>query len=234
VVNLTWKLQAVLAGKASEALLDTYATERREHVRRLTSIVKDIGRVICERDPEAARARDSALLAQAGGTVKTQPRQDLVPPITTGLLSPSAHAANGTIFPQPRVRYGAETVLLDQVTGCGFRVVASERCDLSQLLKHEGIAALGVRLVRIADGDRVPGHGDRDDGDEPRGECFIETEGVVTRWFQRHGCSMAIVRPDHYVYGVAHDTAGVLEQLTALRSTLLEHDRLPIVEGTAR
>jgi 3-(3-hydroxy-phenyl)propionate hydroxylase len=30
-------------------------------------------------------------------------------------------------------------------------------------------------------------------------------EGVVGDWFIRNTCSAAIVRPDHYVYGVAHD-----------------------------
>jgi 3-(3-hydroxy-phenyl)propionate hydroxylase len=66
VVNLVWKLRAVLAGEvsgaAAEALLDTYTVERREHVRRLTTRIKEIGAVICERDPEAAKARDAALI----------------------------------------------------------------------------------------------------------------------------------------------------------------------------
>jgi 3-(3-hydroxy-phenyl)propionate hydroxylase len=34
-------------------------------------------------------------------------------------------------------------------------------------------------------------------------------EGVVADWFIRNTCSAAIVRPDHYVYGVAHDPAAL-------------------------
>ena len=93
-------------GTSDDALLDTYTIERREHVKRLTTVIKDIGRVICERDPVAARARDERMLAEAGGHVKTQPRQELIPPLAEGLLSPVAHRANGTIFPQPRVERG--------------------------------------------------------------------------------------------------------------------------------
>ena len=63
--NLSWKLQYVLAGKAGDGLLDTYEVERSAHVRKLTAIIKDIGKIIGERDPKAAaRARSPA--AQGG------------------------------------------------------------------------------------------------------------------------------------------------------------------------
>ena len=96
-----------VGGTSADGLLDTYAAERREHVRRLTSVIKDIGRVICERDPALALARER-MLAAAGGQVVTQARQELIPPLTSGLLSALPHPANGSIFPQPRVRQGAK------------------------------------------------------------------------------------------------------------------------------
>ena len=46
----------------------------------ILGVIKDIGRLICERDPELARERDRRLLAEAGGTVRTVPRQELIPP----------------------------------------------------------------------------------------------------------------------------------------------------------
>ncbi|MDT9086445.1 FAD-dependent monooxygenase, partial [Escherichia coli] len=71
--NLAWKLGAVLAGEvqgeAAEALLDSYGHERRAHVRELTSRIKQVGAVICERDTDRARERDRRLLAEAGGEV---------------------------------------------------------------------------------------------------------------------------------------------------------------------
>jgi 3-(3-hydroxy-phenyl)propionate hydroxylase len=30
-----------------------------------------------------------------------------------------------------------------------------------------------------------------------------EANGIVAAWFARHGACAALVRPDHYVYGVA-------------------------------
>lgn len=187
--NLAWKLQRACAGSAGDALLDSYGLERRAHVRRLTGVVKNIGRLICERDPEAAGARDARLIAEAGGEVRTVPRQDLVPPLECGLLSPVPHPANGTLFPQPRVRRGAGTALMDEVAGAGFRIVVAGAVALQPMADLVG--RLGARVVRFA-------------GASERGDCELaETEGVLARWFERHGCVAALVRPDHYVFGVA-------------------------------
>jgi 3-(3-hydroxy-phenyl)propionate hydroxylase len=114
--NLAWKLHYVLTGKAKERLLDTYGAERSAHAKRLISIVKDIGRVICERNPEKARARDRWLLAEAGGAVVTVPRQHLIPPLERGFLSPQPHPANGTLFPKDGGT-GLRTVRADGTKG---------------------------------------------------------------------------------------------------------------------
>lgn len=187
--NLAWKLERVCRGAAGERLLDSYGLERRAHVRRLTSVVKGIGRLICERDPAAARARDERLLAEAGGKVRTVPRQELVPPLECGLLSPMAHPANGTLFPQPRVREGAGTALMDDVAGIGFRLVVAG--DLAVRPMAGILEGLVARVIRVA-------------GRAEEGDCVLEeTEGVLARWFRRQDCVAALVRPDHYVFGVA-------------------------------
>src|SRR6185436_12323419 len=107
VTNLAWKLVAVLRGEvqgaAAEALLDSYGTERKAHVRELTSRIKSVGAVICERDPVKARARDAKLLAECGGVVKDTPRQDILPRLEAGMLSAQEHSARGSLFPQPWV-----------------------------------------------------------------------------------------------------------------------------------
>jgi len=215
VVNLTWKLERVLRGKSGDALLDTYASERREHVKRLTTVIKGIGRVICERDPQAARARDERMLAESGGKVITQARQDLIPPLSCGLLSPSSHAANGTIFPQPRIRHGAGTALLDTIAGTGFRIVTNDTsiaaglCDATR-------AQLDMKMVHVV------ANANAEDGDgETNGAISVtEVEGVVARWFQCHQCSAAIVRPDHYVFGVATNRDELERQIEALSAAL--------------
>jgi 3-(3-hydroxy-phenyl)propionate hydroxylase len=185
VANLAWKLKRVLDGTAGDGLLDSYGIERGPHVRRLTSTIKEIGRLICERDPAVARARDAKLLEAAGGTIQTVPRQQLIPPLAGGFLShASAHAANGSIFPQPRIMRGGKASLLDDVVGGGFRIVTNGNI---------AVRSKGLKVVRIGAGEG----------------CLREMDGVAAAWFARHACVAALVRPDHYVYGVAADAAGL-------------------------
>jgi 3-(3-hydroxy-phenyl)propionate hydroxylase len=185
VANLAWKLRAVLRGEAGEALLDTYGVERKRHVIDLTSTIKSIGAVICERDPAKARARDAALLAQCGGAVKDQPRQDVLPRLVDGCLA-AGDAARGQLFPQPRIVLpGGSSALLDARLGHGWRLVVDE--TLAAVAVDDG----GPRVAVIGDGG------------------LREADGVVRGWLARHDCHAALVRPDHYVFGVARDAAGL-------------------------
>jgi 3-(3-hydroxy-phenyl)propionate hydroxylase len=185
VANLCWKLAAVLRGgvqgQAAQTLLDSYGEERKAHVRELTSRIKGIGAVICERDPERARQRDARLLADAGGVVKDTPRQDVMPRLEGGLLSDTPHPVVGTLFPQPRVLHNGQAVLLDEVTGTGWRLAL--QAGIPSPVEHNGLT-----LIRV-------------DGD------FQETEGVLQDWMQRHRCAAVLVRPDHCVFGAAADAS---------------------------
>ena len=202
VANLSWKLAAVLQGRAGDALLDTYGTERSAHVRRLTTTIKNIGRNICERDEARARQRDTELIAQAGGVIKSVPRQDLIPPLETGLIAPAAHAvqgvpaAAGTLFPQPRVRHRGNSVLLDEVAGHGLRLMLASGCDAGAIASLPAVRQSGAHVVQFG----------------PAG--WQEEDGIAAAWFARHGVVAALVRPDHYVYGVA-STAEEIESLAA-------------------
>ncbi len=209
VANLAWKLVAVsrgeLGGAAAEALLDSYGVERQAHVRELTTRIKGIGAVICERDPQRARARDARLLAECGGVVKDTPRQDVLPRLESGCLSVRASAARGTLFPQPVVTGDAgERVLLDECSGRGWRLV------------HDGSFAgrtppRGIAAVPIGPGGRS------------------ERDGVVAAWLRRHECHAALVRPDHHVWGIAADAAeleALLAEWTAHLTDTHEHNDL--------
>ncbi|MDE2606905.1 MAG: bifunctional 3-(3-hydroxy-phenyl)propionate/3-hydroxycinnamic acid hydroxylase [Burkholderiales bacterium] len=190
VANLSWKLAAVLrgevAGAAAEDLLDSYGIERKAHVRELTSRIKGVGAVICERDPARARARDEKMLADCGGVVQDTPRQDILPRLEAGFLSPRETGGRGTLFPQPRL--AASGALMDHAVGGGWRLVL-----VSDAPAPADVPA-GITVVALA---RTP-----------------EAEGVVARWMQRHGCRAALMRPDHYVFGTAA-TPDELAQLLA-------------------
>jgi len=199
VANLSWKLRAVLRGEvapqAVEALLDSYGIERGEHVRQLTARIKDIGAVICERDPERARARDAHLLAQGGGVVVDTPRQDVIPRLEHGLLSTGQSAARGTLFPQPWLVDGGERRRFDQLAGDGWLLVRRPG------LAHGADAAAGrlkphtLQLPEAA-----------------------EPDGLLAAWFERNGCVAALVRPDRYVFGTAErieDEEGLVREAAA-------------------
>jgi 3-(3-hydroxy-phenyl)propionate hydroxylase len=190
VTNLAWKLKAVLRERASDALLETYAEERSRHVYTLTSRIKEIGRHICERDPEAARSRDASLLKQGGGSAPTVTRQEIVPGLEAGLLGRCDGNAIGTLFPQPRIISPEGSTLLDDIVGPGWRLFLDGR--------QVGTSDLDEALITPV----VIG-----------GQRLAERDGVVANWFDRHQCVAALVRPDHYVYAV-------LKSLDELRPVL--------------
>ncbi|MBI2744878.1 MAG: bifunctional 3-(3-hydroxy-phenyl)propionate/3-hydroxycinnamic acid hydroxylase [Burkholderiales bacterium] len=198
VANLCWKLGAVLKARAPERLLDTYGPERKAHVTDLTTRIKGIGQIICERDPVRARARDAKLLAECGGVVQPTPRQDVQPALRAGLLAAQQHPARGTIFPQPWLLVDGEKQRMDDVLGSGWRLVLDRHADAALRQQARVLARPGLTVVQLG----TPG-------------C-TEAEGVLARWFERQGCSAALVRPDHYVYGVAASAQELSDQLSTL------------------
>ncbi|MGE0350622.1 bifunctional 3-(3-hydroxy-phenyl)propionate/3-hydroxycinnamic acid hydroxylase [Hydrogenophaga sp.] len=183
--NLSWKLAAVLRGEVTgaraEALLESYGEERKAHVRELTSRIKHVGAVICERDPVKARERDAKMLADCGGVVKDTPRQDILPRLETGLLADQQHAARGSLFPQPWLLNGPQRQRMDAIAGNGWRLVLAP----GQATPASAAALPWLRTLALGTA------------------TARETDGVAEAWFQRHQCVVALVRPDNYVYGVA-------------------------------
>ena len=200
VANLSWKLAAVLRGEAGEGLLNSFGTERKTHVTELTQRIKAIGQLIGERDVGKARDRDAQLLAQCQGVVKSVPRQDVQPALQGGVLSAAPHAARGTLFPQPWVVQGTSTRRLDAITGTGWRLVYRSSTSPCALLGPIEVAREPARQLQLR---VVPV------GDAAQPGAITEADDVVNQWFQRHQCEAALVRPDHYVYGIATTTADV-------------------------
>jgi 3-(3-hydroxy-phenyl)propionate hydroxylase len=210
VANLVWKLDRVLRGQSSEALLDSYGEERSAHVRELTTRIKAIGHVICERDPVAAEARDARILAEGNGEPRTITRQDIVPPLRRGILANAPHAANGTLFPQPWVRAEVGQQLLDAACGTGWRLVLDAGSSVAAMPAIDDQAReSGMRIIRIgaAGGAAMEG-------------MTTEESGIVARWFGRHDCAAAIVRPDHYVFGISSDAISLSALMSELSSRL--------------
>lgn len=141
--NLAWKLRDVIAGRASEQLLDTYETERMEHVRAFIELAVELGGIIQATDPEIARRRDAELIANP----------TMLRPITP-LLGPGLHGdaplPAGARAAQPRLGDGAR---IDDRVGYHFAVLAKSQL-IDALPDHVSnrIDQIGARLVP-ADGE---------------------------------------------------------------------------------
>ncbi|WP_409201898.1 bifunctional 3-(3-hydroxy-phenyl)propionate/3-hydroxycinnamic acid hydroxylase [Rhizobium lentis] len=210
VSNLVWRLDRILKGQSSEALLDTYTVERKRHVQTLTGTIKAIGQTICERDPEAAAARDARILADGGGKPLTVTRQEIVPPIEDGLIAKQGAPARGLLFPQPAIVEGASTRLLDGFTGAQWRLVLDGR----RIAAGEG-EALAAAIDGIVVKAVAP---EGTDAADP--SALRERDGVLSAWFDRHGAVAALVRPDHYVFGAAEDVPALCQQIADLHARL--------------
>jgi 3-(3-hydroxy-phenyl)propionate hydroxylase len=115
--NLAWKLAAVIKGGAPDALIDTYESERSEHVRAFIELAVELAGVIQTTDPERARVRDREL------TTNPTMLRPITPRLGRGLHG-DAPAPAGTRAAQPRLGDGA---LLDDKVGYRFCVLTTAR-----------------------------------------------------------------------------------------------------------
>jgi flavoprotein hydroxylase len=198
--NLAWKLDLVLAGQASEAILDEYQQERLAHAKGVIEFSMELGKVICVPDPDEAAARDAAMSAAVGAEPIDVP--DLPGPVS-GVVHPESPHAGG-LFVQGAI----DGRLFDDVHGAGWRLVS---CGLDAGVSSalagdlgEWFGAIGGKVVSVDPSDPVFGG-----------------------WFDEHGSSWALQRPDFFLYGTATDVAGARRLLTDLRSHLLD----PTLEG---
>ena len=172
--NLAWKLGAVLRGAAAESLLDTYQTEREPHVRAFIDLALMMGRTVCITDPDAAAARDAAMLAQRASGQAQGPGLG-GPALAGGCLLEGTPGA-GEFFPQP---WGPGGERLDETAGPGAWLIGRGvdpaggppgvavldldqphlqpfAADLSRWLERHGAAAVLVRPDRYVFGTGSP------------------------------------------------------------------------------
>ena len=202
--NLVWKLERILDGRADAGLLDTYMEERAPHVRATTEIAKGLGRVICEIDPRAARARDAKMLADFGDPPVVRSRQSLIPDLSGGLIMQGSPGA-GKVFPQPFVQHQGRSARFDDVVGREPLLVIKTMGQPFPLARETVKLCDEHRLARIV---LVNDEGVTDF----EASTVAEDHNLLEDWFVDHDCVAALVRPDYYVFG----TAATLEDIEDL------------------
>lgn len=201
-MNLGWKLDAVLRGRAGDDLLDTYEEERLTAVIPVVQGSLKMWELLIELDPEAAAARD--VLLRSGQTPLPH-----VPPLVSGLLhrdgSDAVTAPVGHLSPQGRVRIDDREGLLDDLTGFGFQLVSAQPLDavLTNACRRH-LDHLGVHVVVVGEG---------------AGQA-TDVDGTYGRFFAEHGITAFLSRPDFYIYGVAATAADAIDIVEDLASTL--------------
>ncbi|MFD9664135.1 bifunctional 3-(3-hydroxy-phenyl)propionate/3-hydroxycinnamic acid hydroxylase [Rhodococcus sp. NPDC059968] len=213
--NLSWKLDRVLRGESDLSLLDSYTTERGEHLQHAITMSVELGRVICVLDEEKAAERDARMIAGGADPAKVLPVTAL-PVLGEGVTAHAGDVAElrGTLAPQFPVRSGDGSTLFDEVTGYGSVLLvrseaAAGRLDpaLAQLLDHAGVRLRTVEKAGAPD--------------------LYDSSGQWVRWFDGNDISAVLIRPDRYIFGAVTDTT----ELTVLLSDY--RDRLRIISSPA-
>ena len=184
--NLAWKLDLVLRGLASDELLDTVEVERQPQTEWVIRFAVELGKVLCELDPEAAAERD-AVLRQ---TEAPPPLE--FPPLSEGAVRSASEKAPdalaGALSVQGVVASDGREGRFDDVVGRGWSLIAARGDPLEQLddADREALRALDVTVAVL----------------EPEAPSGVrDLDGRLTKWLREHDAHAVLVRPDFYVFG---------------------------------
>ena len=202
-VNLAWKIDGVERQGYSQRILDTYGHERKKHVRTVVGHAKSFGLIIGELDEAKARKRDEELGELLASGKSETVRQKFIPGLETGALARNADGSlltgAGDLFVQPWVRQGDDWTRMDEVMPCGFWIATTPDMPTHEWSQSPAWRQMNGRTVVVHDNEfTAPKNGD------PQ-VLHVEEQGALfTDWLKQYNGVAVLVRPDHYVYGVAH------------------------------
>ena len=212
--NLAWKLDAVLAGSASDALLDTYQSERLPHVRSMIRTAVRMKDFVSMANPVKAFLRNALTrTAMATPVLGRYLREGTFIPQPSyaggsyfGMPQGMRRSPAGRQLPQPFVKGpGGRSERLDDLLGDGFALIGIG-ADPRKSMTEAELATwrrLDTRFVTVYPfGGRPQG-----DAARARSDGLVEIEdvsGELLAWLRSHGHgrgSVVIARPDRFVYG---------------------------------
>lgn len=205
-VALNWRLDAILTGKMTDEVLDSYTTERREHAKHYIEFSMELGRIICITDPAEAAARDVRMKAELEVSGRVPVPTDKASLGPGAWCRDAAHA--GELSVQGIVSKGELRGRFDDVVGRGWLVIGfgespREALSASQLDALEQLDAQFVTLG--ATGSR----------------CDVEdVEGTYAAWLNSIHARYLVIRPDFYVAASAGSADALQHQLDELLEQL--------------
>jgi 3-(3-hydroxy-phenyl)propionate hydroxylase len=239
-VNLCWKIAEVLAGRGTDALLDTYETERRPHAEAVIRLSVRLGELVMTTSQWRAHLRDlvvgAAVRTRWGRRYFSEMRYRPSTHVRAGAVVPTDGAGAGLVgtpLPQPRVLHGPQhrLVRLDDVLGRGWSLLGVGIDDRDwECVDRAGLPS-GTR-VDVALGDRAPRIRDGRTG-------IADADGRLEDALGGLAGHVVLVRPDRLVTAVfpVHRAAQVAAALRPYLTTPTPEIPVPdmaSVEGAHR
>lgn len=202
---LGWRLDLMLSGLASDELLASYSTERREHVNYYIDFSMMLGDVICITDEAEARKRDERMIAEHAES-NDDPVDTDVAVLGPGLWVEGSPLA-GELSVQGFVTHNRGTGRFDDIVGRGWTIIGwgtdpAEQVSEENQRIFEKLDATYVHL-----------------GPEGSGAPYTD-EDIFQRWFQTGGHTFAVIRPDFYTAATATDAQQLNSHLAHLADKL--------------
>lgn len=197
-VALGWRLDGMLSGRFTDGVLDSYTSERKEHVKHYIEFSMWLGEIICITDPAEAAERDRRMKADleaSGGEPVPTDKAALGPGIW---CEDAPHG--GELSVQGVVAANGKHDRFDEAVGRGWMVIGLDASPEEALtaVQLEQLERLGGRTVRLG----APGtHCDAED-----------LEGAYARWLNEIDATFVMIRPDYYVAAAANSAEALRGQ----------------------
>ncbi|HWI31950.1 MAG TPA: bifunctional 3-(3-hydroxy-phenyl)propionate/3-hydroxycinnamic acid hydroxylase [Microbacterium sp.] len=211
-LNLVWKLDHVLRGEAQPELLDTYGSERLSHVQYALHMSLELGRLICETDPEKVAARDAHFLEKGPLPWNALP---VMPPevLGSGFFpggAPGDDPIAGRVGVQGRLRgLDGSVINADRITWGAFAAFIDARrvseAD-AQRIRDARPDGIDCKVIEIVPGDAAPRN--RHSG--------ADIDGRYSRVFDSTMAVAIVYRPDFHGFGSAVSVDEAIALMKAL------------------
>jgi 3-(3-hydroxy-phenyl)propionate hydroxylase len=208
--NLAWKMALVVKGLAGAALLDTYEQERRDHAKAMIDLSVLAGHVLAPPKRWQGTLRDGiSWLLNYLPPVKRyflEMRFKPMPQYSVGVLVAAGpdvkNSPVGRMFIQPKVLTDAgQDTLLDDVIGSNFAIIAWGSDPTWGLSPAQVMfwRNLGTRFIQVLPSVQLQATREVSEGVIRIGD----SHGRLKEWFGRYPASIAVVRPDRFLAGLA-------------------------------
>ncbi|MFV0387030.1 bifunctional 3-(3-hydroxy-phenyl)propionate/3-hydroxycinnamic acid hydroxylase [Paracoccus sp. (in: a-proteobacteria)] len=214
--NVAWKIAAVEQGNASPAILCSYEQERRDPAWNMIQLAVAMGDIVMPVDPQQLVFRKLLLKALEPFPnvrdyliqmrFKPRPRYDRG--LFLGLDDPEFEASlTGGMVPQPVLPLPGGEVLLDELLGPGFALIAQDRAGSAALAALRQDRLAGLPLARV-------------DLEALGGARALLTDPATARPLRTHRDQILLVRPDRYCAATVAPSglAGMLGDYASLLS----------------